>query len=365
MFNDTSQRILEGFLRDETLRGAMLGLVTPGDVPTMQQIHLLERYEHEEKLRKVMTGGHGFGGATDQVWAMAERIRREEEAQRRARLDPMLSNWAMQSAELARHVNLAGALSQFRTPEENLTAKYMLLGRADLYQQPAYLESFARASAVADFLEASTRVDRDLRAATNAFGLAPIPGMESVASYGRFLDAAGLWLPHYPSDELLRLAQRQRRRRLRERLKENAQPKRVAQATNLVHTYELTLRQCIDGAMSFAYGPEWASERLPRCSKDLFGKWRKRGGVALEHADFAHYVEIMCDPEHFDAVFYEGFDDLEELKILLLKARQYRVASHHPGKPFSKEDLQDLRVTFRLIERGLAALPEALDEDDD
>jgi len=107
--------------------------------------------------------------------------------------------------------------------------------------------------------------------------------------------------------------------------------------------------------MADAYGENWAEPQLPLCGcNDLLDRWRKRGGEALDHADYAHYARIMSHHEHFAAVFEAGFDDPEALAALLDDAGRLRAASHH-ARAFSPEDLRDLRVTWRTIETGLLA----------
>jgi hypothetical protein len=71
------------------------------------------------------------------------------------------------------------------------------------------------------------------------------------------------------------------------------------------------------------------------------------------------YKRIMCHPEHYAAVFAVGFPDKAGLEHALDKARRLRAVSHHPKtdpSAFTPKDLVDLRVTWNLIEIGLAAL---------
>ena len=94
--------------------------------------------------------------------------------------------------------------------------------------------------------------------------------------------------------------------------------------------------------MANTYGEDWAEQRLPLCGcKDLLRKWKSRGGDVLDHADYAHYKQIMSYPEHFEAVFEVGFDDPQSLAELLMRAGGLRAASHH-ARTLS---LKDLRVT--------------------
>lgn len=74
-----------------------------------------------------------------------------------------------------------------------------------------------------------------------------------------------------------------------------------------------------------------------------------------DHADYAHYERTMSHPEHFEAVFESGFDDISDLATLIKKAGQLRAAPQH-FHPFTPEALRDLRLIWRTIETGLLAL---------
>jgi hypothetical protein len=271
-------------------------------------------------------------------------------------------SWVQDAALRAASLQLPTFLEASRTPFESLSLRIAELGIQD-FTQPGYLEAFNQATAMADFLASKDRIDRAVVAAGRSFSALSInETYSSISSYGRFLDAAGLYLPHWPSRRLLTRAERHRR--IRSRLKENTPPKHVIQASTLVRRYELTLREIIDAALCDVYGDDWAEARLVVCDcKDLLGKWRVRGGHPLDFADFAHYSKIMCNEEHFDAVFQMGFDDIETLKNLLALARKHRGSAIH-GREFSPQDLKELRVAFRQLEIGLAALDFPDDEDD-
>jgi hypothetical protein len=153
----------------------------------------------------------------------------------------------------------------------------------------------------------------------------------------------------------------EKRRRFSNRLKQNTESIHAKKARTVAQRYELTLRDILDEVMVSEYGEEWAIERLPLCDcKDLLGRWQKRGGEVLDHADYAHYERIMSYPAHFEAVFEVGFDDLMTLAALIKKAGTLRAALQH-FHPFSPEDLRDLRLIWRTIETGLLALTEDYD----
>lgn len=116
------------------------------------------------------------------------------------------------------------------------------------------------------------------------------------------------------------------------------------------------MREVLDDAMVEAYGEDWAQERLTLCGcKDLLGKWRTRGGSALDHADYAHYAGIVSHPDHFSKVFSRGFDDAGEAYQLFQAAGRLRAASHH-GRDFTTDDLKDLTLIWRTIEKALLGL---------
>lgn len=138
---------------------------------------------------------------------------------------------------------------------------------------------------------------RGFSEAVAAFRQSSLPVLDSLSSYRTFFDGTGLILPRWPKVRLLTKAEK--RRRFRDRLRAKAEPPHVKRAKSLVHRYELTLRDILDAVMAEEYGEDWAESRLPLCDcRDLLGKWRKRGGDVLDHADYVHYARIMAYPEH-------------------------------------------------------------------
>lgn len=270
-------------------------------------------------------------------------------------VDQSLLDRALATARFAESFALPSALEAFRTSEESLAFK--LLGLPDfssIDQRPEYLDAFVQVSAVSDALAQSSGIHSATWEAVQSLGLAAMPTFDTLAGYRGFFDAAGLTLPRWPRVRLLTAAEK--RRRIKARLKANAEPAHVKKAKSLVHGYERVLREIIDAAMAEAYGEDWPNARLPLCEcKDLLGKWRNRGGDVLDHADYAHYERIMGHPEHFDMLFEVAFDNPEELVALLNRAGRLRAASHH-AREFTPEDLRDLRLTWRTLEAGLVAL---------
>jgi hypothetical protein len=257
-------------------------------------------------------------------------------------------------AELAQTYNLHASLDPFRTSVEPFASKLLHLQTLDTIRSPAYLDAFMQASTLSDIFVESIRVDRQLQEATRQFLLEAVPMFSTLNDYGQFLNASGLRLPHWPHVRLLTIGEK--RRRFRAKLNNNAEPVHVKKAKTLVERYELTLREILVDVMAREYGEDWAVERLPLCDcKDLLGKWQKRGGEVLAHADYFHYAQIMSYPEHFEAVFEAGFDDPMTLAVLIEKAGKLRAALHH-FHPFAPEDLRDLRLIGLTIETGLLAL---------
>lgn len=261
---------------------------------------------------------------------------------------------ARRIAELAQAYNLHASLDPYRTSVEHFASKLLHLQTLDTIRSPAYLDAFMQASTISDIFVESMRVDRHLQEATRQFSLGAVPMFSTLNDYGQFLNASGLSLPHWPHVRLLTIGEK--RRRFRAKLNDNVEPVHVKKAKSLVQRYELTLREILDDVMSSEYGEDWAVKRLPLCNcKDLLGKWQKRGGVVLSHADYFHYEQIMSHPEHFEAVFEAGFDDPTALAGLMKNAGNLRAALQH-FHPFTPEDLRDLRLIWRAIEKGLLAL---------
>ena len=260
---------------------------------------------------------------------------------------------ARRAAELTQSFSLPDVLIVHRSSFEEMTLKLMRSPETGVWGNPAYLTVLNEASALCDLYAGSTRVTRAVAEANRVTMLSPA-AIGSMREYRFLLDVAGLTLPRWPRVRLLDRAEK--RRRFKARLNGNVEPPHVRRAKSLVHRYELTLRGILDASMADAYGEDWPAERLPLCDcNDLLGKWRKRGGEVLDHADYAHYARIIAHSEHFADVFRTGFDDAGEAFELLSKAGRLRAASHHAGA-FTPDDLRDLRLTWRTIELGLIAL---------
>jgi hypothetical protein len=272
---------------------------------------------------------------------------------------------ALRAAEAAQNYHLPlGVVEQHRprieTMADRLTIGSFAFGlEADQWQYPAYLSAFSRTAAMGEMLFRADRITRSVTGSLLAVSAAGLPDFPDLASSSRFMDAAGLLVPEWAVIRLprfRRLTAQERMKKLKALFKTKAPAKHVQKAMTLVHQAEATLREVINHAMTSEYGPEWAASRLPLCdSKTLLGRAERRGGEPLEHADWHHYIEIMCHPAHFEAVFSSGFDDPNELRSLLVKAKDLRAASHHVHS-FTPQHLLDLRLVWTTLETGLALL---------
>lgn len=292
----------------------------------------------------------------------AEAVRQKELSDRyRLALPESMVMEARKFADLSQSMILQESLDRFRPAAEQLTNKLLHFHSLDAFVQTSNLSAFVQTAAVAEAFRESSRVDSALVEAAKQFALVQLPALYGRSDYSRFLDASGLLLPKWPNPRLLTLGQK--RHRLNLKLRGNSESSHERKGKSLVKRYELALRDVLEEAMYIEYGVDWAELRLPVCNcKDLLGKWRKRGGDPLDHADYAHYRRIMVDPDHFEAVFSAGFDDPIHLASLLTRAGDLRsaLAHHHP---FSPSDLRDLRTTWTLIETGLLAITADYDFD--
>ncbi|WJI47210.1 hypothetical protein NL532_11560 [Mesorhizobium sp. C120A] len=311
---------------------------------------IIDQLQHDEAARNAMLGHADLLTRFD---GLGDLVRTHDSLFVKQLITPSAIAFGQEQAGVAQNLALPSALESFRTPFDLLSSKLMMLDLLGIRNMEPHLEAFTRASAFSDLISQSLRVDRDFMAASNAFALSSMPTLDTLAGYRSFLDAAGLGLPRWPKFRLLSWAEK--RRRFKARLQGKAETPHIRKAKSLVHRYELTLREVLDAAMAATYGEDWAEARLPLCGcKDLLGRWKKRGGDVLDHADYAHYARIMSNPEHFAAIFEAGFDDPHALAALLDDAGRLRAASHHAHE-FTPSDLRDLRITWRTIETGLLA----------
>ena len=261
---------------------------------------------------------------------------------------------AYELAQAAQQYHLDDYLDQFKTSVGPLTDKMLYLNSLESIRSEEHLRSFVQASTVADVLGHSHGFGFEAQQALAILSQQTIPQFASVQEYGHVLKAAGIALPRWPRLQLLTIAER--RKRLRKLRGVNKGSKHRKEAWTVFDRNEQILREIIDAAMTDHYGEDWPLERLERCGcQRLLSRWMAHGGDVLDHADFGHYIYIMCDEEHFEAVFSIGFGELEGLKGLLTKAKSLRIPVMH-AQSFTKEDLRDVRTTWKAIEAGLLGL---------
>jgi len=295
------------------------------------------------------------------VASIADTLRLHNEVSRRRVFDTDAFEQAKALALASERYHLDDYLDSFRTATGALTDKMLYLGSLDSIRSPETLRAFVHASTVADILSASNGFDSQARQAWGSLTAQISPQFDTIQMYGKVLSAAGLTMPRWPHPRLLTIGEK--RRRLHQRVQVRADTKYAKKAWPVLHRLEFSLRDVIISRMEQHYGEEWPRERLPQCGcKDLLGKWQKRGGDVLDHADYAHYMGIMCDPEHFEFIFSRGFDDSDSLKALLTRAKDLRVPVMHCLE-FTQEDLRDMRVTWKALETGLVHLTSDVDFD--
>lgn len=288
------------------------------------------------------------------VGISAEAVRLQHEALSHRLAGSAVFDQAYELAQAAQQYHLDDYLDPFKTSVGPLTDKMLYLNSLDSIRSEEHLRSFVQASTVADILGNSRGYGFEAQQALAMLTQQAIPQFDSVQEYGHVLKAAGIALAPWPHIRLLTIGER--RKRLRQRVDARQESKHAKKAWTVFHRHELTLREIIDMAMTDRYGEDWPHERLEKCGcRTLLGRWKNRGGDLLDHADYDQYIEIMCDDEHFENVFSIGFEESDELRRLLTKARKLRAAVMH-FHPFTKEDLRDLRTTWKAIEAGLLGL---------
>lgn len=288
------------------------------------------------------------------VGSIAETLRLQNEAFRRQVFGTDAFEQAKALALASERYHLDDYLDSFRTAAGPLTDKMLYLGSLDSIRSPEKLKAFVHASTVADILDDSFGFDSQARQAWESLTSQTVAHFDTIQEYGKVLSAAGLTMPRWPHPRLLTIGEK--KRRLHQRVQDRADTKYAKKAWPVIHRLEVSLRDVISTQMEQYYGEDWARERLPHCGcKGLLGKWQKRGGDVLDHADYAHYIWIMCDPEHFELIFSYGFDDSGALEALLTKAKDLRIPVMHCLQ-FTQENLRDVRVTWKALETGLLRL---------
>lgn len=282
---------------------------------------------------------------------------------------------AQRMAELVSRMQLPSTLASFHVVPERLAERLALMHAPALaghWTDPAVASGIANASALSRMFGDMGRVNADAWHAASEFRHAGLPGIADVGVARATLDAGGLQVglfsvPYFDRFILPPLPTKGEKRRALNRMKKRRKPSPLhLRATSQIGTIELTLRDVVSRAMEVTYGPDWVEERLTACGcRGLLGKVRARGGTVLEHADWADYERIMCDPVHFEAVFSVGFDDVEVLRSVLVAVKQDRARALH-FNAFTVENLTAVRTSCKALEAGLMELlhPFGLGDDD-
>lgn len=300
-----------------------------------------------------------FSHHTDQIASIAATLQLQNEAFRRQVFGTDTFEQAKALALASERYHLDDYLDSFRTATGSLTDKMLYLGSLDSIRSPDTLKAFVHASTVADILSVSNGFDNQARQAWMSLTSQISPHFDTIQEYGKVLSAAGLSMPRWPHPRLLTIGEK--KRRLHQRVQHRTDTRYAKKAWPVLHRLEVSLRDVISSQMEQHYGEDWPHERLPQCNcKGLLGKWQKRGGDVLDHADYAHYIDIMCNPEHFEVIFSFGFEDPDALKALLTRAKDLRIPVMH-SLEFTQEDLRNMRVTWRALETGLVHLTSDVD----
>lgn len=216
----------------------------------------------------------------------------------------------------------------------------------------AHLESLNSYRALSGMFDAIDHVGKDTWSAVETVLSESLIGIESVRSTREFLEISGLL--RFPRFRVLTV--QEKRRQVKQLIRESALPAPVKKAQALVHRNEKVLRVLIARCMEDAYGEDWPQARLPLCDcKKLLGKSLGEGECILDLADYKHYVLIMCHEEHFEVVFSQGYADVGALRRMLVRLAQLRAQSHH-GRTFTAAHLQELTVLWRVMEVGFVGL---------
>jgi hypothetical protein len=256
------------------------------------------------------------------------------------------------AARAAAHIALPSYLEQFRL-EQSRFAERLTVAQAAGWWRADHLGAFNELTAVSKMLTETTMVNaRNIHAIDTAASL-HLDALRSLRECRGLFDIAGLTLSRWPRLRKLSLAEKSAR--FRSRKKAAAVPIHYCKAYSLSLQHERVLREAIDEAMTDRYGEDWPQQRLALCGcKDLLGKWEKRGGFVLDHADFPHYERIIAYGQHFAEIFYRGFESPDTVRQLLGRARALRADTSH-YHPFTPNDLAELRIVWRTLGAAIVA----------
>jgi len=258
---------------------------------------------------------------------------------------------AVEAARLAGAFELPNQLERYRVADISLAAQL-----ADAHQLSWWNDSCAEVlnahSALSTMFDRIDVVGREAWSAIDSVLSDRLRDLHTVRQARELLNISGLLrAPRYRI-----LTRKEKRRHIRLLIKDNAMPAPVRKAQGLVHRNEKVLRVLIAQCLEEAYGEDWVNERLPQCGcKSLLGRARDEDESVLDCADYKHYELIMCHDEHFETVFAAAYEDVEELRHMIIRLGQLRARSHH-GRTFTPEDYRELATLWRAMEAGFEGL---------
>lgn len=119
-----------------------------------------------------------------------------------------------------------------------------------------------------------------------------------------------------------------------------------------IFAFERAIRAFLTRLFTDAFGADWPEKILPICNcGDLLGKYRKRGGDPLDHADWAHFVRLMSCEQVFVELFAVAFKEQSELIGSLELIRKIRKRPMH-SHTIDHAVLRDLKARIRFIQKG-------------
>ena len=258
---------------------------------------------------------------------------------------------ALETAQKLGPLGITGFLDQHRLNAPALAEQLLLTGQlSTALSNPAMFGAFDTMTAASRMLKEAGAFGLEMNDTLSQLMTGSVADGVGLHDYRKLLDSAGLHLPRWPRFRSFTTAEQAERQR--RRLAQHKQPRHRASAQSLVYQHESYLRDAIDELMAAEYGDDWAEERLRKCGElgfALLARWRDRGGMPLDHADYPHYRAIITQDEHFESIFSVAFSDTSVAVDLINRARSLRAASHHPGPEFTTDDLRDLRLTWNAI----------------
>lgn len=176
---------------------------------------------------------------------------------------------------------------------------------------------------------------------------APVPKFPSISAYDRFLRIGGLDTKRGAKDSAEKVKGKF------SVLMENRRASAVEiTAFEDIFSLEAALKTLIEDALEAEFGDNWHETILLESGcKDLLGKHQKRGGTALEHADWAHILLLVQCPRVFLSVFLRGFAARDELVRSIAFVAELRRAPMH-AKKITQVQLMELKAKVQFIQTG-------------